>query len=92
MGGSDDGKDDAILRSVIGLAHDLELDVVAEGVENDATIARLASLGCEHAQGYGIGKPLPQEQLLAWIAQRRAGGRAAVVPLPVPTVPAASRT
>ncbi|HJR71507.1 MAG TPA: EAL domain-containing protein [Gammaproteobacteria bacterium] len=92
MGSSDDGKDDAILRSVIGLAHELDLDVVAEGVENDATIARLASLGCEHAQGYGIGKPIPQEQFLAWIAQRRAGGRAAVVPLPVPIVPAASRT
>jgi diguanylate cyclase (GGDEF)-like protein len=92
MGASDDGKDDAILRSIIGLAHDLGLNVVAEGVENDAVIARLASLGCEHAQGYGIGKPIPQEQFLAWIAQRRASGRAAVVPLPVPVVPAASRT
>jgi diguanylate cyclase (GGDEF)-like protein len=92
MGSSDDGKDDAILRTVIGLAHELKLNVVAEGVENDATIARLASLGCEHAQGYGIGKPIPQEQLLAWIAQRRASGRAAVVPLPVPIVPASSRS
>jgi EAL domain-containing protein (putative c-di-GMP-specific phosphodiesterase class I) len=91
MGSSDDGKDDAILRSIIGLAHELGLNVVAEGVENDATIARLVSLGCEHAQGYGIGKPIPQEQFLAWIAQRHTNGRAAVVPLPVPIVPAASR-
>jgi diguanylate cyclase (GGDEF)-like protein len=91
MGSSEDGKDDAILRSIIGLAHELELDVVAEGVENDTAISRLVALGCEHAQGYGIGEPVPQEQFLAWIAQRRASGRAAVVPLPVPLVPAASR-
>ena len=86
MGSSEDGKDDAILRSIVGLAHELGLNVVAEGVENDDAIARVASLGCEHAQGYGIGKPIPQEQFLAWIAQRRASGRPAVVPLPVPVV------
>jgi EAL domain-containing protein (putative c-di-GMP-specific phosphodiesterase class I) len=80
----EDGKDDAILRSIIGLAHELELEVVAEGVENDAMLARLATLGCERAQGYGIGKPIPAEQLPAWLAQYRSGGRASVVPLPLP--------
>jgi hypothetical protein len=40
-------------------------------------------LGCEHAQGYAIGKPMPHDQLLAWLAQRRSGGRASVVALPV---------
>ena len=71
---SDDAKDDAILRATIDLAHQLGLTVVAEGVEDDAAIARLAALGCEHAQGYGIGKPMPQEQFLAVAraaAQRR---------------------
>jgi diguanylate cyclase (GGDEF)-like protein len=80
---SDDAKDDAILRATIGLAHELDLTVVAEGVEDDAAIARLKALGCEHAQGFGIGKPMPQEQFLAWLAQRRSGGRASVVALPV---------
>jgi EAL domain-containing protein (putative c-di-GMP-specific phosphodiesterase class I) len=57
---------------------------VAEGVENDATIERLAAMGCEHAQGYGIGKPIPQEQFLAWLAQYRGAGRAGVVSLAAP--------
>jgi diguanylate cyclase (GGDEF)-like protein len=85
---SGDAKDDAILRATIQLAHQLGLRVVAEGVEDDAAIARLAALGCEHVQGYGIGKPIPHEQFLSWLSQRRSGGRPSVVALPVP-VPAA---
>ena len=88
-----DAKDDAILRATIDLAHQLGLKVVAEGVEDDAAIARLAAMGCDHAQGYGIGKPIPHEQFLAWLSQRRsAGGRGGVVAL-VPSVePAAVRS
>jgi EAL domain-containing protein (putative c-di-GMP-specific phosphodiesterase class I) len=81
---SDDAKDDAILRATIDLAHQLGLTVVAEGVEDDAAIARLVELGCEHAQGYAIAKPIPQEQFLAWLSQRRSAGRGSVVALPVP--------
>jgi diguanylate cyclase (GGDEF)-like protein len=86
---NDDAKDDAILRATIDLAHKLGLSVVAEGVEDDAAIGRLATLGCEFAQGYGIAKPIPQEQFLAWLAQHRSGGGASVVPLAVPSVPSA---
>ncbi len=87
----DDPKDDAILRATIDLAHQLGLTVVAEGVEDDTAIARLTALGCEHAQGYGIGKPMPQEQLLAWLSQRRSAGRASVVALPSALGPASAR-
>ena len=80
---SDDAKDDAILRATIDLAHQLGLTVVAEGVEDDAAITRLSALGCEHAQGYGIAKPMPQELFLPWLAQRRSSGRATVVALPL---------
>jgi EAL domain-containing protein (putative c-di-GMP-specific phosphodiesterase class I) len=86
-----DAKDDAILRATIGLAHQLGLEVVAEGAENDAAIARLATLGCEHAQGFGIGKPIPHEQFLAWLSQRRSG-RAKVVALVPGIEPAAARS
>jgi diguanylate cyclase (GGDEF)-like protein len=79
-----DAKDDAILRATIDLAHQLGLTLVAEGVEDDAAIARLAALGCEHVQGFGIGKPLPHEQFLAWLSQRRSVSRPVVVALPVP--------
>jgi len=89
---SDDAKDDAILRATIDLAHQLGLTVVAEGVEDDAAIARLAALGCEHAQGYAIGKPMPQEQFLAWLSQRRSAGRASVVALPIAIGDAAARS
>jgi diguanylate cyclase (GGDEF)-like protein len=80
---NEDTKDDAILRATIDLAHQLGLTVVAEGVEDEAVLSRLAALGCEHAQGYGIGKPMPHEQFLSWLAQRRSGGRSSVVALPL---------
>lgn len=51
-----------IVRSTLGLAHNLNLRVVAEGVEDAATLALLREIGCDQAQGYYIGRPLPPEQ------------------------------
>ncbi len=79
--GREDAKDQAILRATIDLAHQLGLTAVAEGVEDSAALERIAAMGCEHAQGYGIAKPMPHEQLLPWLAQRRAAGHSSVVPL-----------
>jgi EAL domain-containing protein (putative c-di-GMP-specific phosphodiesterase class I) len=61
----DDGSN-TIVRSTIDLGHNLGLRVVAEGVENRAMWDHLASLGCDTAQGYFIGKPLPAEQFATW--------------------------
>ena len=52
-----DDNDAAIVRSTIGLAHDLGLRVVAEGIEDQATWDLLTELGCDVAQGYAIGRP-----------------------------------
>ncbi|MEX2197475.1 MAG: GGDEF domain-containing phosphodiesterase [Burkholderiales bacterium] len=52
-----------IVRSLIELAHNLELEVVAEGVENEEVQAALAHLRCDRVQGYYIGKPMPAEAL-----------------------------
>jgi len=60
----------AIVRTTVDLAHSLGLIMVAEGVENEAALAELARLGCDVAQGYHISKPLPAEQLTAWLHTR----------------------
>jgi diguanylate cyclase (GGDEF)-like protein len=53
-----DESDLIIVRSTINLGHDLGLKVVAEGVEDEATLTRLSGLGCDFAQGYHFSKPL----------------------------------
>jgi EAL domain-containing protein (putative c-di-GMP-specific phosphodiesterase class I) len=54
-----DESDAAIVRSTIGLGHDLGLSVVAEGVENQETLELLTMLGCDVAQGLHLGPPAP---------------------------------
>ena len=50
-----------ILRSIISLAHDLGMDVVAEGAETDSDAVELYQLGCEYAQGFVFGEPMTPE-------------------------------
>jgi diguanylate cyclase len=52
-----------LVRGTIELAHGLGLRVVAEGIEDNATLARLAAYGCDVAQGYHIARPAPADQL-----------------------------
>jgi EAL domain-containing protein (putative c-di-GMP-specific phosphodiesterase class I) len=56
------GKRPVILRSIIALAHDLGMDVVAEGAETDSDAVELYQLGCEYAQGYAFGYPMTAEE------------------------------
>jgi EAL domain-containing protein (putative c-di-GMP-specific phosphodiesterase class I) len=70
-----DERSAAIVGSTIALAHQLGLRVVAEGVEDLATLTRLRELGCDESQGYLHARPLPEGQLTAWLdhhAARRA--------------------
>ncbi|HJS95857.1 MAG TPA: EAL domain-containing protein [Solirubrobacteraceae bacterium] len=62
-----DENDLIIVRSTINLGHDLGLTVVAEGIEDEATLTRLADLGCDLAQGYYFSKPLPSREFDAFI-------------------------
>ena len=56
-----------IVRLVTDLGHNLRLRVVAEGVEDQQTLERLAVLGCDLAQGYHIGRPQSADRLEAWL-------------------------
>ena len=64
----DDPDDLAILQGVIGLAAAFKREVIAEGVETVAHGTALLQMGCELAQGYGIARPMPPEQMPAWAA------------------------
>ncbi|MEA2825524.1 MAG: hypothetical protein QOF03_2006 [Alphaproteobacteria bacterium] len=58
----------AILRSIVSLAHELKLAVVAEGVETSEEAVRLRAMNCEYAQGYLFGAPLPPADVANFIA------------------------
>jgi diguanylate cyclase (GGDEF)-like protein len=64
-----DENDAAIVRTSVDLAHNLKLEVVAEGVENEETLKRLSELGCDTAQGHYISRPLSAEELAVWLKQ-----------------------
>jgi diguanylate cyclase (GGDEF)-like protein len=56
-----------LVHAMINLAHNLNLEVVAEGVETPEQLALLRSFGCDQVQGYLISKPLPLEQLVDFL-------------------------
>jgi EAL domain-containing protein (putative c-di-GMP-specific phosphodiesterase class I) len=56
-----------IVRSVIELGHNLGLEVVAEGVENQTTLHILTALGCDRVQGYELSRPLAFDRLQEWL-------------------------
>jgi diguanylate cyclase (GGDEF)-like protein len=81
-----DKRAQAIVRSTIDLARNLELTVVAEGIETQEVMDHLAQLGCDTAQGYHIARPLPASEIAgefgrsfavspaAYVAEVRGGG------------------
>ncbi len=70
--GTQDSAARAILESSMAMAKKLELTTVAEGVETQAELELMRDLGCDNVQGYLIAKPMPLDELLAWLESRRA--------------------
>lgn len=64
-------RDPLIVRSTIDLAHALEMEVVAEGVETQAALALLAVMGCDMIQGFLISRPAALEDLIAFLNDDR---------------------
>ena len=76
-------RDAELVQAMVGLGHALGLTVVIEGVENDGVLALVRELGADLAQGYGIGRPAPPDELTfsrldsatsVWRRERRTGG------------------
>jgi diguanylate cyclase (GGDEF)-like protein len=78
LGTHADRRDEAIVRSVIEMAHALERTVVAEGVEHRAAWDKLSRFGCDVAQGYYMSRPLPAAELVRWLAASPWGKLATV--------------
>jgi EAL domain-containing protein (putative c-di-GMP-specific phosphodiesterase class I) len=71
FGMAGDEGDRKIVKSTIELAHNLGLKVVAEGIEDEATLELLALWGCDEGQGYFIAKPMPAAELLQQLSLQR---------------------
>ena len=77
-------EDQLIVRSIVELGHHLGYRVTAEGVDDEAALSWLASIGCDHAQGFLIGHALDEPQFDAFMAAGAWPGRRAG---PVQAVP-----
>ncbi len=65
-----DQRNAIMVRSTIALAHELGMRVVAEGIEDRESLARLAEMGCDIAQGWHVGRPMPAERLDSFLLDR----------------------
>lgn len=64
----EDEEDRAIVESTVKLAHQLKVEVVAEGVESQAILELLKEIGCDYVQGYYLSRPMRAEKLDDWLA------------------------
>lgn len=74
----------SIVRSTLDLAHELGLQVVAEGVETQVEYEALLAIGCDVAQGYYCARPMPGESIVEWMTQLTAPKQIAAAPSPLP--------
>ena len=65
-----DPSNETIVRSTIELAHNLGLNIVAEGIETELVWNMLRSYGCDQAQGYLMSKPIPAPELELWLSEQ----------------------
>ncbi len=71
MNMTNSAQDANIVRSAIQLGHSLNLSVVAEGIESSEHLAQLEDFGCDVAQGFHLGRPVPPEDIPRWLQTLR---------------------
>ncbi len=67
----DNSAAEAIIRSAIMMGHEMNLKVIAEGIETKEQLAHLKKLGCDYGQGYYISRPMPVELATTWLEAKR---------------------
>ena len=66
----ENGENSEILQTIISLAKNLKMKVIAEGIETEDQLALLRNLGCDYAQGYLLAKPMPREEMEKQLYQK----------------------
>jgi PAS domain S-box-containing protein len=79
-----DKENHRIVQAIVGVARELEIETIAEGVEDQATLEELRRIGVDNAQGYWIGRPGPLPQLWGKADNRPADGTGATGPIAPP--------
>jgi len=69
VAGAAAGGSPVILKSIIGLAHDLGMKVVAEGIESASDVTRLRDMGCQYGQGFFYARPLDPKSAIEFLAE-----------------------
>lgn len=64
--------DQVIVHTTLTMGHNLSLEVVAEGIEDESTLDKLKEMGCDLAQGYHIARPMPASDFFTWLAEYNA--------------------
>lgn len=70
---TEDGDDRYLAQLMIDLGHRFNMSVVAEGIEDQATFTMLQHMGCDYAQGFFRGKPMPQDAIINWLEKHKKG-------------------
>ena len=65
-------KTKSIVHSIIGMAHEIGIKTVAEGVETEEQVSFLRQSGCDYIQGYYYSKPLPEEEFVEFLEKADA--------------------
>ena len=68
----ENGENSEILQTIISLAKNLKMKVIAEGIETESQLRLLRNLGCDYGQGYLISKPLPKEEMESLLYQKQS--------------------